>query len=112
MIAAAKGGVIAAVPGIADRDAAEALRGLRLYVPRERLPATEEDEFYHEDLVGLAARDPTGRCSAGWWPCTITVPATSSRSRSATGRTELVPFTRAAVPVVDLAAGTVEVVLP
>ena len=60
VIAAAKGGVIVTAPGIADRDAAEALRGLRLYVPRARLPATDEDEFYHEDLVGLAAR-ATGR---------------------------------------------------
>ena len=55
-----KGGVIAAVPGMTDRNAAEALRGQNLYVPRNRLPATAEDEYYHEDLVGLAARDALG----------------------------------------------------
>ena len=39
--------------GVADRNAAEALNGLELSVPRERLPAPEDDEFYHADLIGL-----------------------------------------------------------
>ena len=45
-----------------DRDAAEALKGLRLFVPRERLPPPEdEDEFYLADLIGLLAETPEGR---------------------------------------------------
>ena len=43
--------------GVADRNAAEALKGRQLFVPREALPAPEEDEFYHADLVGLAVED-------------------------------------------------------
>ena len=112
VVSAAKGGVIATTPGIADRDAAEALRGLRLYVPRARLPVTDEDEFYHDDLVGLAAQasdgTPVGRVVAVHNHGAGDILEVELRD----GRTELVPFTRAAVPTVDLAAGTVEVVLP
>jgi 16S rRNA processing protein RimM len=50
-----KEGVVAMIEGVADRDAAEALKGLRLYVDRDVLPAPEEDEFYHADLIGLRA---------------------------------------------------------
>ena len=112
IVGAAKGGVIAAVAGIKDRDAAEALRGQRLYVPRDRLPPTEDDEYYHEDLVGLEARDPSGNpigkvvAVANYGAGDILEIGTED------GRSELVPFTRSAVPVVDLAARTVQVILP
>ena len=112
IMGAAKGGVIATAPGIADRDAAETLRGRRLYVPRDCLPPTAEDEFYHEDLVGLEARDMAGKPIG-------TVLAVANYGAgdileigTADGGSELVPFTREAVPVVDLAARTVQVVLP
>ncbi len=49
---------MARLSGISDRNAAETLTNLRLYVPRERLPATEDDDtFYHADLIGLTAVD-------------------------------------------------------
>ena len=51
----AKGQVLARLGGIADRTAAEALKGTRLYVPKSALPEPEEDEFYFDDLVGLRA---------------------------------------------------------
>ncbi len=52
-----KGQVLVGLEGVNDRTAAEALRGMRLYVLRDALPAPEdEDEFYHADLIGLAAR--------------------------------------------------------
>jgi 16S rRNA processing protein RimM len=54
------GALLARFEGVGDRDLAEGLRGLKLYVDRELLPKTEEDEFYHADLIGLAARDPSG----------------------------------------------------
>ena len=102
--------MIAAVPGVTDRDAAEALRGQSLYVPRERLPATDEDEYYHEDLVGLAARDAEGR-ELGKVVAVLNYGAGDILEiATGDGRSELVPFTRAAVPAVDLAARTVEVV--
>ena len=48
-----KGGAIARFAEIADRTAAEALRGTVLTVPRDALPPLEEGEFYHADLIGL-----------------------------------------------------------
>jgi 16S rRNA processing protein RimM len=112
IVGPAKSGVIAAVPGVTDRNAAEALRGQSLWVPRERLPATDEDEYYHEDLVGLAARDAQGR-ELGKVVAVLNYGAGDILEIDlGQGRTELVPFTRAAVPAVDLAARTVEVVLP
>ena len=54
-VGAAKGVLIMRLKGIADRNAAEALKGMRLYLPRAALPEPGEDEYYHADLVGLAA---------------------------------------------------------
>src|SRR4051794_41422682 len=55
LIGEGKGVVIARIPGVDDRNRAEALRGMRLYLPRNALPPTDEDEFYHADLIGLEA---------------------------------------------------------
>lgn len=53
--------VVAAIEGIADRNAAEALRNTELFIDRARLPALDdEDEFYQSDLVGLRAETPEG----------------------------------------------------
>lgn len=52
--------VIARAAEVADRDDAQSLKGVRLYVERSVLPAPEEDEFYLDDLVGLEAVDETG----------------------------------------------------
>ncbi len=98
------GMVTAMLSGIADRDRAEALRGLRLYAPRKVLPATEdEDEFYHTDLVGLAALLEDG----ARFGTVIAVHDFGAGDMleigRETGQPVLVPFTRAAVPVVDLA---------
>lgn len=56
----AKDAVVARLEGVSDRDAAEALRGLELYVARAMLPGEEEDEYYHGDLVGLTVEDLEG----------------------------------------------------
>jgi 16S rRNA processing protein RimM len=102
-IGEAKGLVIARLDGVADRDAAEGLKGCRLFVPRERLPATEEDEFLAADLVGLAAEavdgSPLGRIAQVFDFGAGTV--------LEIGKGLMVPFTRAAVPVVDVAGGRV-----
>src|SRR5271169_2904304 len=55
LVGAAKGVVLARVLGVTDRDAAERLKGMRLYLPRAALPAPEAEEYYHADLLGLAA---------------------------------------------------------
>src|SRR5215212_5861077 len=60
LVGAAKGVLIGWLSGVADRDRAEGLRGLRLYLPRAALPPTEDEEFYHADLIGLDAALPDG----------------------------------------------------
>lgn len=103
----AKDMLIARLRGVADRDAAAALRNLRLYVPRARLAPPAEDEFYHADLIGLAAVDTAGEPLG----TIVAVPNYGAGDlleiAPARGPTVLVPFTKAVVPQVDTAAGRV-----
>lgn len=106
-------GVVARLEGVADRNAAEALKGVELYVARSALPPAAEGEFYHADLVGLAAVDAAGTVLG-------TIVAVQNFGAgdlleirlAGTAKTELVPFTEALVPEVDIAARRVVVVLP
>ena len=104
---------IGRVKEIETREQAEALRGLKLHVPRTALPEPDEDEFYLADLIGLEVRSPAGEVlgrirsvqdfgagdllevqppgrAAAWW----------------------LPFTREAVPDVDIAGGRVVAIRP
>ena len=103
----ARGQLIGSVAGVDDRDAAEALGGVRLYVDRDRLPAPEdEDEFYHADLLGLSALDGTGNRRG---EVAAILPAGDAEvleiDPGGGGETILVPFTREHVPEIDIAAG-------
>jgi 16S rRNA processing protein RimM len=101
----ARGVVIATIPGIEDRDAAEALKGVRLYVDRAALPTAEEEEYYHADLVGLAAVLADGT-ELGRVRAVHDFGAGDSLEIERPGAISvMVPFTKAAVPVVDLAGG-------
>lgn len=109
----AKGHLVARFRGVSDRGAAERLAHVRLFVPRERLPPPAPDEFYHVDLIGLAAVTADGT-EVG------TVVAVHDfgagdilelRPRAG-GATIMVPFTDAFVPVVDLAGGRITVAPP
>jgi 16S rRNA processing protein RimM len=108
----AKGHLVATLKGIATREDAERLNGLELYVAREKLPETDADEYYHADLIGLAAVDaadqPIGRVIAihnfGAGDIIEIAPPH--------GATMLLPFTHAVVPTVDLAKGRVVIELP
>jgi 16S rRNA processing protein RimM len=95
--------------GIADRNAAEALNGLELTVPRERLPEPDEDEFYHADLIGLDAVTPSGAPLG----TVVAVPNYGAGDlleiAPPRGPSLLIPFTRAAVPEIDLSARRVTV---
>jgi 16S rRNA processing protein RimM len=105
VIGAAKGVVIARLSGVENRNHAEALRGLRLYLPRAALPQTETEEYYHADLIGLEAvlndGTPVGRVRA--------IHDFGSGDTLELARPGappvMVPFTRAVVPSVELAAG-------
>ena len=108
----AKDHLVVTLKGIATRDDAERLNGIELYVPRDRLPETDDDEYYHADLIGLAAvnaaDEPLGRVVAihnfGAGDIIEIAPAK--------GATMLLPFTNAVVPTVDLAGGRVVIELP
>jgi 16S rRNA processing protein RimM len=108
----AKDHLVATFKGVTTRDEAERLNGIELYVAREKLPATDEDEFYHADLVGLmavtAADAPLGRVVAihnfGAGDIIEIAPPH--------GATMLLPFSNAVVPTVDLKNGRVVIELP
>jgi len=105
LIGAAKGVVVARLSGIVDRNQAEALRGLRLYLPRSALPQTEDEEYYHADLIGLEAvlgdGTPVGQVRA-----IHDFGAGDTLELARPGAPPvMVPFTRAVVPSVELAAG-------
>ncbi len=103
-----KGGFAARLAGVTTKEAADALRGTRLYAPRERLPALPDDEFYHADLIGLEVVD-TGGASLGRVRAVLDHGAGDllEIARPGSSRTVLLPFTRAVVPTVDLAAGRI-----
>jgi 16S rRNA processing protein RimM len=108
----AKGLVIARLDGIADRDQAEALKGLRLYVPRDRLPKPRRGEWYVADLIGLAAVD-TGGAPLGRIRSVQNYGAGDVIELEGTdGTTEFLPFTNAVVPEVDIEGGRVVIDLP
>lgn len=101
-------GFAARLSGVLNREQADALRGVKLYAPRDRLPSLPDDEFYHTDLIGLAVHD-TGGALIG------TVKAVHNHGAAdllelilpGTSKTVLLPFTQAVVPTVDLAAGRI-----
>jgi 16S rRNA processing protein RimM len=106
-------GLIVRARQVDTREAAQALRGLELFIPRSLLPAPDEDEFYLADLVGLRALSPEG------------APLGTVKSVQNFGAGDLLeiaglpgqaswwaPFTREAVPDVRLEEGVVIVVAP
>jgi len=102
---AAKGHVIARVAGVDDRAAAEALKGLRLHVRRDALPAPEEEEYYCDDLVGLKARRVGGGDMGTVRGVHDFGAGAVIEIADSAGKGLMVPFTRQAVPEVDLAGG-------
>jgi 16S rRNA processing protein RimM len=108
----AKDHLVATLKGVATREDAERLNGIELYIPRDRLPQTDDDEYYHADLIGLAAvtttDQPLGKVIAihNFGAGNIIEIAPPQ------GATMLLPFTNAVVPSVDLAGGRVVIELP
>lgn len=100
-----KGFLVARFSGVGDRTAAQTLTNVDLYVPRDRLPATETDEFYHADLIGLAAVTPDGRTLGTVIAIHDFGAGDLVEIRPEQGSTVMVPFTAADVPVIDIAGG-------
>ena len=105
VVGAAKGVVIAHLPGVEDRNAAEALRGLRLYLPRSALPPPEAEEYYHADLIGLSAELPDGTPVGQVRAVHDFGAGDTLELERPQGPPVLVPFTRTVVPLIDIAAG-------
>jgi 16S rRNA processing protein RimM len=99
-------GVIARIKGITTREQAEALNRTKLYVPRSRLPAREEEEWYHSDLIGLAAVDAQGE-PLGTVIAVLNFGAGDliEVRPAAGGENLIVPFTRDTVPEIDIETG-------
>lgn len=108
-----KTGVVARAREIATKEQADAMRGVKLYVPRDRFPEPEEDEFYLTDLIGLEARDAEdaviGRVKSvpnfGAGDMLEIAPASG-------GQTWYLPFTREAAPEVRIQDGWLRVIRP
>ncbi|MBN9005721.1 MAG: ribosome maturation factor RimM [Rhizobiales bacterium] len=108
----AKDHLVATLKGVTTRDEAERLNGIELYVARDKLPATDDDEYYHADLIGLAAvgvdGGPIGRVIAihnfGAGDIVEIAPTR--------GPTLMLPFTNAVVPTVDIAGGRITIDRP
>jgi len=108
----AKGHLVARLRGVDNRDAAERLTNVKLFVPRERLPQTEADEFYHADLIGLRAEDEDGNEIGAVIAVHNFGAGDILEVQPPEGGTMLLPFTEAAVPEVDIKGGRLVVVLP
>ncbi|RZJ18363.1 MAG: 16S rRNA processing protein RimM [Brevundimonas sp.] len=108
-----KNGVVARTREIATKEQADAMRGLKLHIARDRLPEPDEDEFYLTDLIGLEGRDPDGVVLG-----TIkAVPNFGAGDMleiapAAGGPTWYLPFTRETVPDLHIADGWLRIVRP
>jgi 16S rRNA processing protein RimM len=108
LIQSIKNGLSVRLSGVDTKEEADALKGIELFAPRDRLPALPDDEYYYNDLIGLEARDTGG---------TVLGRIKSVQNNGADDLLEvhgaglsasvLVPFTRKVVPTVDIASGRV-----
>jgi 16S rRNA processing protein RimM len=113
LVQTVKNGFAAKLSGVATKEQADALRGIQLFAPRDRLPALPDDEFYHADLIGLSVFDAGGQAlgkikaiqNHGAGDLLEVEPGAGKQS-------VLVPFTLAIVPTVDLASGRVIIDAP
>jgi 16S rRNA processing protein RimM len=108
----AKTVLIARVRGVGDRTAAEALANARLFVERDRLGDAADDEFFHADLIGLRAESLEGAALGTIAAIHDFGAGDILEIRPEGGGAILVPFTTAVVPLVEIAARRIVVVLP
>ncbi|MEL6690847.1 MAG: ribosome maturation factor RimM [Pseudomonadota bacterium] len=101
-------GLIGRLSGVRSKEDADALKGTRLYAPRERLPELPDDEYYYSDLIGLTVVDPGGG-ELGTVKTVLNHGATDILEIKVPGKSEtaLLPFTLQAVPTVDISAGRI-----
>ena len=108
----AKGGLVVRAKEVETREQAEALRGLRLYIPRQALPEPEEDEFYVTDLIGLAVETPDGEPLGRVKDVRDFGAGDLLEIQPPDGASWWLPFTREAVPEVRIGEGKIIAVRP
>jgi 16S rRNA processing protein RimM len=109
-----KGAVVARVKGVTNRNAAEALKGRKLFIARAAMPEPEdEDDFYYSDLIGLTAVDADGNAMGELVAVHNYGAGDLLEIRlAATKKTELIPFTKTVVPKINLPGRRLTVVMP
>jgi 16S rRNA processing protein RimM len=113
-----EGEAVIAFQGVATREGAEALKGTELFIAREALPAPDEDEFYHADLVGLEAQDTEGRVIGkvagvhNYGASDVIEIACLGSDGKPDGDNVLLAFTRETVPTIEIALGRIVVAVP
>ena len=108
----AKGHLVATLKGVTDRDAAARLNGIELFVARDALPDTEDGEYYHADLIGLAAETAAGEAIGRVVAMHDFGAGDIIEIAPPSGPTLMLPFTDAVVPTVDIAGGKVVIEMP
>ncbi len=108
LVRSVKSGFGARLSGVQDKDAADALRGTKLYAKRDDLPSLPDDEYYHSDLIGLEVLD-TGGAQLGKVSAVQDFGAGNILEVAGKGLKEpaMLPFTLANVPTVDIKAGKI-----
>tara|TARA_E500000331_G_C16908765_1_gene562492 strand:- start:29 stop:583 length:555 start_codon:yes stop_codon:yes gene_type:complete len=107
-----KKGLVAELSGVDDRTAAEEIKGLELYVSRDVLPEPDEEEFYYSDLIGLNVEDEDGKVMGQVKMMDNYGAGEVMEVTLSSGEELLLPFTKEAVPVVDVASGKIQIVRP
>jgi 16S rRNA processing protein RimM len=111
-IRAAKTHLVATLDGVFTREAAEQLNGIELFVAREKLPAPSDGEFYHADLIGLAAETTQGETLGRIVAVHNFGAGDLIEIAPPAGPTVMLPFSNAVVPVVDIPGGKVVIDKP
>ena len=106
------GEAVMSFKGVGDRNAAEALKGIELFVARDALPQTDEDEFYHADLIGLEAFDAHGRMVGKVSAIHNFGASDVIAIHRADGDEVLLAFTRETVPLIDIRGGRIQIAIP
>lgn len=104
--------MVARVREVATREQAEALRGLRLYIPRDVLPEAEEDEFYVADLIGMQVVGPDGDALGRVKSVRDFGAGDLLEIQPSAGESWWLPFTKDAVPEVRTVERTIVAIPP
>jgi 16S rRNA processing protein RimM len=106
------GEAVLSLAGVEDRNQAEALKGIELFVARSALPPTAKDEFYHADLIGLEAQDGEGRVLGKVAAIHNFGAGDVIEIARADGDSILLAFTADNVPLIEIALGRIVVAVP